>query len=239
MPRRPAASRTASGRAARDWLKFWNPAPRNGVVSRVPSSRSRGSSPPKRSFPCVFRPRSFWLLFLSLGLAASALAQGTGRSLDIQPGARQNALGAAGVALAEDATGVTWWNPAALGFVKKSAIELTYAQLVPGPGDRRELQLRHVREARAGLGRGRRSGSSSCPTAPATRPTSSGTSIGSFTSNEVSPARLLGHAGPAGLRDRRLAQVHPHPAGAVGAVGRRLHVRPRPRRRSTASRPRG
>jgi hypothetical protein len=69
---------------------------------------------------------------LAVGLAASAHAQGTGRSLDIQPGARQNAMGAAGVAIAEDATGVTWWNPAAMGFVKKSAVEVTYAQLVPG-----------------------------------------------------------------------------------------------------------
>lgn len=65
-------------------------------------------------------------------LATAALAQGTGRSLDIQPGARQNGLGAAGVALADDATGVTWWNPAGLGFVERSAVELTYAQLVPG-----------------------------------------------------------------------------------------------------------
>ncbi|HTO90950.1 MAG TPA: PorV/PorQ family protein [Candidatus Sulfotelmatobacter sp.] len=65
-------------------------------------------------------------------IASSAMAQGTGRSLDIQPGARQNGLGAAGVALADDATGVTWWNPAGLGFVEHSAVELTYAQLVPG-----------------------------------------------------------------------------------------------------------
>jgi hypothetical protein len=65
-------------------------------------------------------------------LASTALAQGAGRSLDIQPGARQNGMGAAGVAIADDATGVTWWNPAGLGFVSRSAIELTYAQLVPG-----------------------------------------------------------------------------------------------------------
>src|SRR5438034_4543484 len=67
-----------------------------------------------------------------LSVAASAQAQGTGRSLDIQPGGRQNGMGAAGVALGEDATGATWWNPAALGFVERSAVELTYAQLVPG-----------------------------------------------------------------------------------------------------------
>src|SRR5262245_4156310 len=71
-------------------------------------------------------------LVLGLVLATTAFAQGTGRSLDIQPGARQNGMGATGVAIADDATGVTWWNPAGLGFVNKSAIDLTYAQLVPG-----------------------------------------------------------------------------------------------------------
>jgi hypothetical protein len=68
-------------------------------------------------------------------VAGSALAQGTGRSLDIQPGGRQNGMGAAGVALCEDATGVTWWNPAALGFVERTAVQLTYAKLVPGLAD--------------------------------------------------------------------------------------------------------
>lgn len=65
-------------------------------------------------------------------MAATAHAQGTGRSLDIQPGARWNGMGAAGVAVADDATGATWWNPAGLGFAERSAVELTYAQLVPG-----------------------------------------------------------------------------------------------------------
>ena len=74
------------------------------------------------------------VLAVILGLAVStgAWAQGTGRSLDIQPGGRQNGMGAAGVALADDPTGATWWNPAALGFVGRSGVELTYAQLVPG-----------------------------------------------------------------------------------------------------------
>ena len=67
-----------------------------------------------------------------LAVASTAGAQGTGRSLDIQPGGRENAMGAAGVALADDPTGATWWNPAALGFVGRSGLELTYAQLVPG-----------------------------------------------------------------------------------------------------------
>ncbi len=71
-------------------------------------------------------------VMVGLLLAGSAFAQGTGRSLDIQPGGRQNGMGAAGVALPEDATGVTWWNPAGLGFIDKSDVQLTYAQLVPG-----------------------------------------------------------------------------------------------------------
>jgi hypothetical protein len=68
-------------------------------------------------------------------LAGTALAQGTGRSLDIQPGGRQNGLGAAGVALTGDPTSATWWNPAGLGFVERSGIDLTYAKLVPGLAD--------------------------------------------------------------------------------------------------------
>src|SRR4051794_30314487 len=72
------------------------------------------------------------MVLAGLLMAGSAAAQGTGRSLDIQPGGRQNGMGAAGVALAEDATGATWWNPAALGFVNKTAVQLTYAKLVPG-----------------------------------------------------------------------------------------------------------
>jgi hypothetical protein len=72
---------------------------------------------------------------VALGFAASASAQGTGRSLDIQPGGRQNGMGGAGVSLADDPTGATWWNPAALGFVGRSGVEITYAQLVPGLAD--------------------------------------------------------------------------------------------------------
>jgi hypothetical protein len=71
-------------------------------------------------------------LIAGLMLAVPAFAQGTGRSLDIQPGARENGMGAAGVAVADDATGMTWWNPAGLGFAQKAAVQLTYAQLVPG-----------------------------------------------------------------------------------------------------------
>src|SRR4030095_3175688 len=74
-------------------------------------------------------------VLFSIGLVAGAHAQGTGRSLDIQPGGRQNGMGAAGVALADDPTGATWWNPAALGFGGRSGVELTYAQLVPGLAD--------------------------------------------------------------------------------------------------------
>jgi len=45
----------------------------------------------------------------AISFAGSAFAQGgTGIELDIAPGARQNGMGAAGVAMADDATGVTW-----------------------------------------------------------------------------------------------------------------------------------
>src|SRR5262245_43095691 len=72
---------------------------------------------------------------LGLFIATSACAQGTARSLDIQPGARHVGMGAAGVALADDPTGVAWWNPAALGFLGRPAVELTYSALVPGLAD--------------------------------------------------------------------------------------------------------
>jgi hypothetical protein len=72
---------------------------------------------------------------MGLGVAASAGAQGTGRSLDIQPGGRQNGLGAAGVALGDDPTAATYWNPAGLGFASRGGIENTFAQLVPGLAD--------------------------------------------------------------------------------------------------------
>jgi len=74
-------------------------------------------------------------LIVGILLAGSAFAQGTGRSLDIQPGARENGMGGAGVALADDATGMTWWNPAGLGFAKRGGVQMTNAKLVPGLAD--------------------------------------------------------------------------------------------------------
>jgi hypothetical protein len=62
-------------------------------------------------------------------------AQGTGRSLDIPPGARENGMGEAGVALGNDPTAATYWNPAALGYAARGGLENTYAQLVPGLAD--------------------------------------------------------------------------------------------------------
>ncbi len=74
----------------------------------------------------------FVAVIVGMLVAGTAWAQGTGRSLDIQPGARENGMGATGVALGDDATGATWWNPAALGFTTQPSIQLTTAQLVPG-----------------------------------------------------------------------------------------------------------
>ena len=75
--------------------------------------------------------------------ATSARAQ-TGRALNIQPGARQNGLGAAGVALFGDPSDALWWNPAGLGFADRTSVQYTYAKLLPGLGD---LPYRHVAAA--------------------------------------------------------------------------------------------
>jgi hypothetical protein len=130
-------------------------------------------------------------LVLGFVLATTAFAQGTGRSLDIQPGARQNGMGATGVAIADDATGVTWWNPAGLGFVTKSAIDLTYAQLVPGLASDVNYNYAtfvHPTSGWGGLALGLvfLSYGTSEGTDPFGNPT------GSFTSNEVSPALYYG-----------------------------------------------
>src|SRR5262247_2476733 len=130
-------------------------------------------------------------LLLGLAFTTTASAQGTGRSLDIQPGARQNGMGASGVAIAEDATGVTWWNPAGLGFVTRSAVDLTYAQLVPGlASDVNYNYLTYVRPTAGwgafGVGLVFLSYGTSEGTDPFGNPT------GTFTSNEVSPAISYG-----------------------------------------------
>ena len=128
---------------------------------------------------------------LTLLVAGSAHAQGTGRSLDIQPGARQNGMGAAGVALAEDATGVTWWNPAGLGFVQKSAVEITYAKLVPGLADDVSYNYATFVKPLQGWGAfGIGLVFLSYGTSEGTD--GSGQSTGTFTSNEVSPALYYG-----------------------------------------------
>lgn len=128
---------------------------------------------------------------LGLVLAAPAFAQGTGRSLDIQPGARQNGMGATGVAIADDATGVTWWNPAGLGFVTKSAVDLTYAQLVPGlASDVNYNYLTFVKPTSGWGAFGVGLVFLSYGTSEGTDPF--GNSTGTFTSNEVSPALYYG-----------------------------------------------
>ncbi|HEY3215001.1 MAG TPA: PorV/PorQ family protein [Candidatus Eisenbacteria bacterium] len=68
---------------------------------------------------------------LGIYVAAAGWAQGLGRSLDIQPGARENGMGAAGVALPGDPCEATWWNPAALGFAEHYGVQWTSADLAP------------------------------------------------------------------------------------------------------------
>src|SRR5262245_3423040 len=131
--------------------------------------------------------------FVALGglWAHVASAQGTGRSLDIQPGGRQNGMGAAGVALLGDANGATWWNPAGLGYVEKAQIQLTYAQLVPGlASDVSYNYGTYVQPVKGwgafGLGVVFLSYGSSEGTDVAGQPT------GTFNSNEFSPAIYYG-----------------------------------------------
>lgn len=83
-----------------------------------------------------------FVLWTGLIWGQSVLAQGTARSLDIQPGARQNALGAAGVALEGDPSDALWWNPAALGFAEWQGAQYTRAMLLPGLAD--DIVYQHV-----------------------------------------------------------------------------------------------
>lgn len=159
---------------------------------------------------------------LGLSLASTAFAQGTGRSLDIQPGARQNGLGATGVAIADDATGVTWWNPAGLGFVTKSAIDLTYAQLVPGLATDVNYNYATFVKPTAGWGAfGLGLVFLSYGTSEGTDPF--GNPTGTFTSNEVSPALYYGTkllpdlAVGASLKYIRI-QLAPQAQSGVGAT---------------------
>jgi hypothetical protein len=86
---------------------------------------------------------------------------------------------------------VTWWNPAGLGFVTKSAIDLTYAQLVPGLAtdvNYNYATFVHPTSGWGGLALGLvfLSYGTSEGTDPFGNPT------GTFTSNEVSPALYYG-----------------------------------------------
>ena len=131
------------------------------------------------------------LAILGLVIASPVWAQGTGRSLDIQPGGRQNAMGAAGVAVADDPTGATWWNPAALGFVGRSAIELTYAQLVPTLADDVTYNYGTYVQPLEGWG-AFGIGIVFLSYGESQRTDESGTELGTFGSNEFSPAIYYG-----------------------------------------------
>lgn len=95
------------------------------------------------------------LVLAGIAWGTPSFAQGAGRSLDIQPGARQNGMGAAGVALESDPADAMWWNPAALGFAEWPSANYTRARLLPGLAD--DLIHQHVAGAtrvRPGLGVG-------------------------------------------------------------------------------------
>src|SRR5512142_2466463 len=125
-------------------------------------------------------------------LSSAAFAQGgTGASLRIQPGARENGMGAAGVALATDATGMTWWNPAGLGFAEKPAVQLTYAQLVPGLAD--DVRYNYATYVQPVEGWGAFGlGIVFLDYGTSIETDASGVEKGSFSSNEFSPALYYG-----------------------------------------------
>lgn len=83
-------------------------------------------------------------LALAAAISATPASAQAARSLDIQPGGRQNGLGAAGVALFGDPSDALWWNPAALGFADRTSVQYTYAKLLPGLAD---IPYRHVAAA--------------------------------------------------------------------------------------------
>jgi hypothetical protein len=74
-----------------------------------------------------------WLVvsFLSI-IPTSILAVGESGvpSLIIAPGARANGMGAAFVAVADDAT-ASWWNPGGLAFMQNRSLSFMHSQLVP------------------------------------------------------------------------------------------------------------
>jgi hypothetical protein len=63
--------------------------------------------------------------------AADAGAQTAAISASIPPSGRANGMGEAFVAVVDDAS-AAWWNPGALGLLKKRDLSLSHAQLVPG-----------------------------------------------------------------------------------------------------------
>ena len=83
-------------------------------------------------------------LVLTFAVSATPARAQAARALDIQPGGRQNGLGAAGVALFGDPSDALWWNPAGLGFADRTSVQYTYAKLLPGFAD---LPYRHVAAA--------------------------------------------------------------------------------------------
>ncbi len=130
-------------------------------------------------------------VMIGVSLAPLAWAQGTGRSLDIQPGGRQNGFGAAGVALCDDPTAVTYWNPAGLGFATRIGFEDTYAQLVPGLAT--DVNYNYVTYVHPMQGWGAFGAAITFLSYGQTDKTdASGTILGQFGSNEFSPAIYYG-----------------------------------------------
>lgn len=128
---------------------------------------------------------------LTLGWAGLVSAQGTGRSLDIQPGGRENGMGAAGVALIQQGAEMSWWNPGAMAFLQKPTVGYSYAQLVPGLAtDVNHSYLSYLTPVQGIGALGVGFSFLSYGTSEATD--AAGNSDGSFTSYEFSPSVFWG-----------------------------------------------
>jgi hypothetical protein len=100
-------------------------------------------------------------------------------------------MGAAGVALADDPSGVAWWNPSVLGFVGRPAIELTYSQLVPGLADDVTYNFMNYIQPIQGWG-SFGIGVLFLSYGSIELTNGSGGSLGTYTPNEISPALYYG-----------------------------------------------
>jgi Type IX secretion system protein PorV len=122
--------------------------------------------------------------------SARAQSEAGAQSLLIAPGARYDALGHSGVAVASDANAI-WWNPAALAFVRGHDAAVTYTKLVPDLAD--DVNFSHLSYVQRVEGLGGIGGSFGYLSYGKSEATDiDGNVIREFTSNEIAPSVAYG-----------------------------------------------